>query len=314
MLGVFLLLGLNHCGSKPRALPSLIATPSSFSPVFTLTGETPSTITPFVSPQQSTSTQFSSDSWETLPIIPVGISDRTRDIYHQGLAIGNSPTIFTRVGDCSSAAPAFLTDFASDYNLGAYSYLQPAVDYFHDSFSRPSFAAKAGLNTAGVLSTVWTDEQCLSGESLLECQYRLDQPAFAFISLGTNDVYYFVRDAGSFERNMRQIIEQTTALGIIPILATKADNLEGGHAINATIARLALEYQLPLWNFWLAVKDLPEGGLLETEHLTTISHLQYADFSRPHALEYGMQMRNLTALQVLYFLWQQLSGESLPSP
>ena len=37
---------------------------------------------------------------------------------------------------------------------------------------------------------------------------------------------------------------------MIPILSTKADDLEGNGSINATIANLAIEYNTPLWNFW----------------------------------------------------------------
>ena len=247
-----------------------------------------------------------------MPVLPAQLSDRARLVFQQGLAMGNSPKVFTRIGDCNSAAPAFLTGFHSGYDLGEFTDLQPALEYFHDSFRRPSLAAKAGLNTAGLLSTIWTDEQCTSGETLLECQYRLDHPSFAFISIGTNDSYYVKRDPLEFERNLRIILDKTLALGILPIMATKADNLEGDNSINHTVARLAAEYDLPLWNFWAAVQDLPGGGLLETEHLTTISHLNYVDFARPGALQNGMQMKNLTALQVLYFLWQELELESLP--
>ena len=226
--------------------------------------------------------------------------------------MGNSPRTFSRIGDCTSAAPAFLVGFYSGYDLGEYDYLQPAVDYFHESFRRPSYAATAGLNTAGLLTSLWTQKECSSGESLLECQYRLDHPAFALISIGTNDTYYVKRDPTVYERNLRSIIEKTISLGILPVLATKADNIEGDNSINATVARLAMEYELPLWNFWSSVQDLPEKGLRDTEHLTTISYLNFTDFSQPHALEYGMQMKNLTALQVLYFLWQELELESLP--
>jgi hypothetical protein len=253
---------------------------------------------------------LSPDSWQTLPVIPTGISDRVREIYRLGLSLGNNPHVFSRIGDCASAAPAFLTSFDRDYDLDGYAYLQPAIDYFKGSFERPSLAAKAGLNTAGVLTTLWTDEQCKSNESLLDCQYRLDHPAFAIISLGTNEAYYVHHAPGSFERNMRQIIEDTTAQGIVPVLATKADDVEGDSSINATIARLASEYQVPLWNFWLAVQGLPNQGMIEPEHLSTISYSNFTDFSIPHSLEYGMQMRNLTALQMLYFLWQQLAVDS----
>jgi hypothetical protein len=222
--------------------------------------------------------------------------------------MGNNPRVFSRIGDCASAAPAFLVGFDRNYNLGSYSYLQPTIDYFRGSFERPSLAAKAGLNSAGLLTSLWTGEQCLKNESLLDCQYRLDQPGFAIISIGTNEAYYVHENPGSFEKNMRVILDDTIAQGIVPVLGTKADNVEGDDSINATIARLALEYDLPLWNFWLAVQPLQNHGMVEPEHLSSVSYANFTDFSIPNSLEYGMQMRNLTALQMLNFLREQLAG------
>ena len=233
--------------------------------------------------------------------------------------MGNNPHVFSRIGDCASAAPAFLVGFDRNYNLGDYTFLQPAIDYFQGSFERPSLAAKAGMNSAGLLTTLWTGQQCLKNETLLDCQYRLDHPSFAFIAIGTNEAYYVHQNPGSFERNMRIIIEDTIAKGIVPILGTKADNVEGDNSINATIARLALEYQLPLWNFWLAVQPLPKQGMVEPEHLSSVSYANFTDFSIPNSLDYGMQVRNLTALQMLNFLREQLAevppaGIATPSP
>ena len=118
---------------------------------------------------------------------------------------------------------------------------------------------------------------------------------------------------GAFETNMRIIIEDTMAQGIIPILGTKADDIEGDNSINATIARLALEYELPLWNFWQAAQPLPNQGLADASHLSSVSYLNFTDFSIPHSLEYGMQVRNLTALEMLNFLREQLAEPSLHS-
>jgi hypothetical protein len=195
--------------------------------------------------------------------------------------------------------------------LGDYASLQPAIDYFKGSFQRPSLAAKAGLNSAGLLTTLWTGEQCQKNESLLDCQYRLDQPSFAIIAIGTNEAYYVKMSPGSFERNMRVILNDTISKGIVPILGTKADDVEGDGSINATIARLALEYQLPLWNFWRAAQPLPDHGLgtLDAEHLSSVSYANFTDFTIPDSLKYGMQVRNLTALQMLDFLRQQLAGK-----
>jgi hypothetical protein len=246
------------------------------------------------------------DFWKNLPIIPETVNARVREIYQRGIALGNNPRVFSRIGDCASAAPGFLVGFDRNYNLGEYTSLQPAIDYFINSFERPSLAAKGGLNTEGLLTTLWTDEQCLGNESLLACQYRLDNPSIAFISFGTNEAYYVHQDPVSFEHNMRIILDVTISRGIVPILSTKADDFEGDNTINATIARLAVEYELPLWNFWLAVQILPNQGMRDPAHLSTISFINFTDFSIPHSMEYGMQVRNLTALQMLYFLWEQL--------
>jgi hypothetical protein len=261
-------------------------------------------VTPSPSP-----TPLPANFWQNLPVIPTQISAPVREIYQRGLELGNNPHVFARIGDCASAAPAFLVGFDGNYNLGDYASLQPAIDYFKGSFKRPSLAAKAGLNSAGLLTTLWTGEQCLKNETLLDCQYRLDRPSFALIAIGTNEAYYVKVNPGSFEHNMRLILDDTISQGIVPVLGTKADDVEGDGSINATIARLALEYELPLWNFWLAAQPLPDHGMVEPEHLSSVSYSNFTDFTIPNSLEYGMQVRNLTALQMLNFLRQQLAGE-----
>lgn len=290
----------------PRPVSSETLVPSSTAPLST---STPSAAKITASPVSSPS-PLPADFWKKLPVIPEQVSGRVREIYAHGLALGNHAHIFARIGDCASAAPAFLVGFDRAYNLGAYTALQPAVDYFKGAFERPSLAAKAGLNSAGLLTTLWTGEQCQVNETLLDCQYRLDRPSFAFIDIGTNEAYYVHTNPGSFERNMRLILEDTIAKGIVPILGTKADNIEGDESINATIARLALEYQIPLWNFWRAVQPLPEHGLVDPDHLSSVSYSNFVDFTIPNSLNYGVQMRNLTALQMLDFLRVQLGDKN----
>jgi hypothetical protein len=288
---------------SPTPAPADTRVPPTAAPPVTTT----STVAENTPTIPSTPSALPADFWRKLPVIPDQISERVRAIYQQGLALGNNPRIFSRIGDCASAAPAFLVGFDKNYNLGKYSNLQPAIDYYLGSFERPSLAAKAGLNSASLLTTLWTGEQCKKNESLLDCQYRLDHPSFAFVDIGTNEAYYVHTNPGSFERNMRIILDDTIARGIVPILGTKADNIEGDDSINATIARLALDYQIPLWNFWLAVQPLPNHGLVDPDHLSSVSYSNFTDFSIPNSLDYGMQMRNLTALQMLDFLRVQLA-------
>jgi hypothetical protein len=311
-LGCLLVLMLAACSGPPASptpAPTRVTATASLTSTSTTVptpADTKTTIPPTSSPTQ---TALPPDFWQKLPVVPEQISPRVREIYNAGLAEGNNPRIFSRIGDCASAAPAFLVGFDRNYNLGDYAYLQPALDYFKGSFGRPSLAAKAGLNSAGLLTTLWTGEQCVKNESLLDCQYRLDHPSFAIISIGTNEAYYVHVNPGSFEHNMRIILDDTIARGIVPVLATKADNVEGDDSINASIARLALEYELPLWNFWLATRPLPEHGMVDPEHLSSVSYANFTDFTIPNSLQYGVQMHNLTALQMLDFLRKQLAGE-----
>lgn len=251
------------------------------------------------------------DFWKDLPVIPTGISDRVREIYQRGLEMGNDPNAFSKVGDCHSVNPYFLTDFdlgEGVYDLGDYASLQPTIDYFHGSFSRTSMAAKKGLSTAGVLASLWSDwKYCSSNETPLDCEFRLHRPSFAIISLGTNEAFDVKKDPSTFEGRLRRVIEHSIDQGVVPILSTKADNAEGNHYINYVTARLAMEYQLPLWNFWRAVQPLPEQGLRNPEHLTFAPTKSYTDFSKPENLNYGMQMRNLTALQMLDLMRREIN-------
>ena len=233
--------------------------------------------------------------WQTLPVLPT-LSPRALEIIKDGLARGNNPYKFSKVGDCESRTTWYLADFddpKKPYRLGPYSELQPTLDHFAGSFGRLSLAAKPGFTAASLLSPLWSDrEVCDSNESPLACEYRIQKPIVALITLGTNDA----SRPETFEENLRKVIDFTLAQDILPVLATKADNLEGNHANNAVIARLAQEYDLPLWNFWAAVQGLPDQGLQEDgAHLTWYQ----AFFDDPEAMKRAWPVRNLTALQIL---------------
>jgi len=314
---LFLLAACSQTGSPAGSIPETVVLAGAGAQATAPTGTDP-TATEMSATPVPKPTALAPDFWQKMPVIPGQLSERVRAIYLDGLAQGRNPRTFSRIGDCASAAPDFLVGFDNHYNLGEYTSLQPAIDYFQGSFGRPSLAAKAGLNSAGLLTSLWTGSQCMQNESLLDCEYRIDNPSFAFIAIGTNEAFYEHETPGSFEQNMRIILDDTIGKGIVPILGTKADNVEGDNSINATIARLALEYQVPLWNFWRAAQPLPDHGMIEPEHLSTVSYKNFTDFSIPNSLQYGMQVRNLTALQMLNFLRESLGEtpamESAPTP
>ena len=179
-----------------------------------------------------------------------------------GQAMGNDPTRFSKLGDCHSITAVFLALYDRPGSYGIPSgreYLFETIRQFAGSWSRESMAVKAGLNDAAALSPLWADQKyCESGETPLECELRLNKPSFLIISL---EAPWNGRTPEVYENYLRQILDITIAHGVVPILATKADNLEGDHSINLTTARLAYEYDLPLWNFWRSVQDLKDGGI-----------------------------------------------------
>lgn len=243
------------------------------------------------------------DDWQTLPIIPTEISERTREIYQQGLAMGNDPTHFSKLGDCQNITTYFLAMYDSPdlYTLGEnYIHLQPAIDYFSGSWSRESMSVKGGFNVASVFNPMLSNRNfCEKNESPLDCELRLHQPSIVLISMEE----WWNGDTSKYESYLRKIIDTVIAQGAVPVLATKADNLEGNHKINRVIANLAFEYEIPLWNFWLAVQPIPAHGVQKDGfHLT----LGLNDFSSSIQLKRGWVQRNLTALQVLDAVWRDL--------
>jgi hypothetical protein len=259
-----------------------------------------------VTPEERKSPTLGPEDWKDLPIVPA-ISAAALQIYQRGLELGENPHAFSKVGDCGSTPSWFLGDFDRGpqyYNLGDYTELGAVILHYQGSFGRTSLAARSGFNASSVFAPIWADRsQCAANETPLACEYRIHRPILALITLGTNDVWH----QDTFESQMRLIIEYSIQNGILPVLATKADNDEGDGSINATIAHLAQEYDIPLWNYWRAVQPLPDHGLQpDGAHLTWGPNR----FNDPKAMESAWAVRNLTALQVLDAVWRAVS--SLP--
>jgi hypothetical protein len=240
-----------------------------------------------------------------LPVTPV-VSETARELYERGQASGNDPHAFSKIGDGEISTAWFFTafDLGEDYyDLGPYQDLLPAIDHFAGSFERIGMAARRGFNTKLILDPSASDlNLCESGESPLSCELRLHRPAFAILALGTNQAWR----QDEFAAGMRQILDVLFSKNVVPILSTKGDNLEGDHGINRTIACLAQEYDVPLWNFWSAIQPLPNRGLQpDLEHLT----YGINDFDDVHAMQTAWTLRNLTALQALYAVWRAVTAQ-----
>ena len=253
-------------------------------------------------PYDPAATHLPPEDWRDWPIVPE-LSERARVIYQRGLAMGTDPHAFSKVGDCQSIKEVLLGmyDQPGNYVLRDEDQsLQETIDHFAGSFDRNGMAVKGGFNAASVLSPLWADpENCQAGENPIECEIRIHKPSFVIISL---EVWWEGRSVERYEEYMRRIIEYTIAHGAVPILSTKADNVEGDQSINLATARLAYEYDLPLWNFWLAAQGLPNRGL---------------DPDRPdgfHISKQAWNERSYTALKTLDHLWRSANAGTSEAP
>ncbi len=264
---------------------------SSPAPIATPTGEeiVAATITPRPA--------LAPDEWKTFPAVPPAISASMREVYQRGLELGNDPQHFSVIGDCQNVSSYFLAVFEKpdEFSLGEeYAYLQPTIDYYQGSFARKSLAVKGGFNVAAILSPLRVDpKSCNKNESPLDCELRVWRPSVVFVSMET---WWSEKPEAEYDKYMRRVIERILETGAVPIIATKADNLEGDHGINATIAQIAADYDIPLWNFWAAVQPLPNHGLSSDGfHLTFARNF----FDDPVRMKSAWPWRNLTALQTL---------------
>lgn len=248
-----------------------------------------------------------------------GVSANARRIFLDGLARGNLPHAFTKVGDSISAAPQFLTPIGGGiYRLGDYSYLSTAISFFSgpngrgaNPFSAASLAARNGWSTESVLNPANADPSiCRAGETPLACEYRVNRPAVALIMFGTNDSGGM--PTAAFQANLQTIVQTSISMGVIPVLSTippKRYNpaTDGRVAeFNQVIIATARAYDIPLWDYYQAMVALPNNGLAaDGVHPSSPSDGLTTVFDADH-LRYGYTMRNLTALQVLYTLWQQV--------
>jgi hypothetical protein len=238
-------------------------------------------------------TQLPPEDWRRWPIVPA-LGPEMLEVYRTGLELGNDPHAFSKVGDCQNIPDAFLGvyDNPARYALHPdYAYLQETIDWFGGYFARDSMAVEGGFNFPAVFSPLRADSQlCEPGETPLECEFRIARPSFMFISM---EFWYRGRTAENYAEYLRQTVEFALARGVVPILATKADNIEGDHSLNLATARLATEYHIPLWNFWLAVQALPFHGI-DWDRDPQGFHISYEAWN----------WRSFTALQTLDRLWR----------
>jgi hypothetical protein len=272
--------------------PTATRKPKQFSPIIPQLTRT-STRTP-VPP----TTEADLNAWKSLPVIPESIDPSLQKVYERGLTLGNDPHAFSIFGDCQSRPGEFFGIFETDALVveSLPAELRETVDHFVGSFNRESPTAQDGTTPGSLLWTQWHRGEygCTFAETPVECELRIHRPSFVIIQIGT---HFESRNA----EYLRRVILQLLDAGVVPILATKADNREKDERINRDMSMLASEYDLPLWNFWAAVSDLPDRGL-------------YTRDDRPlqgdiYLTEAALDRHRMTGLATLNVVWRAVTAQ-----
>ncbi len=219
------------------------------------------------------------------------ITPQQRAIWQNSARAGKDLNLFTVVGDCNSQPSVYLRRLASgQFDASALEpRLQAVVQRFAPSFGRVSLAAQGGFGSHSMMDPTWADGAlCDAQMGPFECELWVSRASIVFISLGTQEQYSWQE----FEKYYRPMVEHALNTGVLPVLVTKADDIEtvsdapSGH-INGVIRRLADEYSVPLLDFWAATRDLPNNGLIDEGD---------KDFHLSHA---GLDRKILVTLQTL---------------
>ena len=241
-------------------------------------------------------------------VISGSAAQHIREIYENGQALGRNPNAFSEVGDSTIVWPRLMGVFNNpkSFTLGAFDYLQPTIDYYAGSFARSSPAARKSLHAWSVMTEVWPDRgACLSTETMLDCELRLNNPAIVIIRLGVNDV----GAPKLFDDDYRKIVAYFIANGVIPVIGTKPDRFEGKqNTINILLRKIAADYNVPLWDYDRVAATLPGRGLwIDNVHMGPSTH----DYTTFLAFASGNAMHDLTALMMLDAIRKELAQPRL---
>ncbi len=249
-------------------------------------------------------------SWNRIINLSPETIAHAQSIYATGQSLGRNPHAYSKVGDSTSENPHFLARFdEGPYNLGPYAYLEPAVAHFHGSHSRDSVAVRIGLHAWTANDPMWAEPNlCLPNETPVQCEIRVNNPVILLIRLGSNDS----GAGGSFDANIRQIVETAIAAGVIPVIGTKGDRHEGSNENNDILRRIAADYQIPLWDYDLVADTMPNRGL-DVDNVHMLSYYAH-DYTDPTATLRGHAMHNLTALMMLDALWRLVVEPETAAP
>ncbi len=281
-------------------------------------------------------------NFQSAPIIPAidaAMQSHLQSVYRLGQSLGEQANVFSKIGDSNSYNTNFLDplgapNYASDKwaNLGTYTSLENTLAYFREqpvdsddanSLAHASVATYGGWTSTDLLTPgqrgVNSGLPVDAALSPLQAEIQETRPAIALVMIGTCEVGS--DDTQLYEENLTTITRYLLSQGVIPVLSTIPDiklNPDPSLAVmvdeyNQIIADVAAANNVPLWNLSVALNSLPNQGIGSDEVHLSISPDGSGDFSSKD-LSYGMNVRNLTALQVLNKLVTIVEQDDRPDP
>jgi hypothetical protein len=228
---------------------------------------------------------------------------RARQILALGLKSGRDARMFAVAGDSNSAWRRTLGRLANgQLSFAGDRALAPLVARFDAAFARQSVAVGGGYRAADMFLAERAHPSCQPGEPMFPCELRQTNASIVFIQLGTGDKFAW----REFEGNLRAMIDHALARNVLPVLVTKADDIDsiqGGapfNHINDVTRKVAAAYQLPLLDFYAATRDLPviPNPELPTRPFTkTGLHDEWGYYF--HLTDQACELRVLSTLQML---------------
>jgi hypothetical protein len=248
-------------------------------------------------------------AYPVLPDISPSMAGNLALVYQGGVSnFGNQAGAFAKVGDDPMDSASFMVPFAAgSYDLGSFGSLQGLIDVYKatavrpdptiNSFNVDSVAAGSGFGIDALSGGAPAGGACdaVGGGTVLSCEFQLARPAIALISFSAPNVTFMAPDQFRSELQSLVVTVQST-YGVIPVLATIPAG--GGYSTeqlaeyNRAIVEVATQSGVPLWNLWRAMQ---ERGIGDPNSTAPEGPANFSDA----ALNYGYNIRNLTALQVL---------------
>jgi Domain of unknown function (DUF4214) len=265
--------------------------------------------------------------FHTLPVIPaISQSMKTylQSIYQLGQSQGERANVFMKVGDSNTYNPSFLEGLgAVSYNpsnpalVGAdHTDLAATIDYFREqsvdpagenSFDHISAASFGGWSSTIIMTPGARGVQpWLFGPPLtspLDAEIRQTKPAIALIMVGTIDVGQ--QNPVLFGTNLTLMGQDLLSQGVIPVFSTLPEDLLPLPGLlpltseyNQIIADVAGNLNVPLWNLYVGLSQLPNEGI-SSDDVHLIVSPNGADLLDDANVPFGMNYRNLTAVETL---------------